>query len=84
MSLEQQNSGRRTLEGKVVSNKMDKTIIVEVTRRVRNRRYGKYVNRQKRYAAHDENNTCAIDDMVVIQECRPMSRTKRWLLIGKV
>ena len=83
MSPEQHRSGRRTLVGRVVSDKMEKTVVVEVTRRVRNQRYGKYVNRQKRYAAHDEENVYELDDFVVIQECRPLSRTKRWRVIEK-
>ena len=83
MSPEHSMSGKRTLVGRVVSDKMDKTVVVEVARRVRNERYGKIVNRQKRYSAHDEDNACKVDDIVVIQECRPLSRTKRWRVVEK-
>lgn len=81
MLTEQENSGRRTLVGRVVSDKMDKTVVVEVTRRVKHRQYGKYVNRQRRFAAHDESNSCKTGDVVVIQESRPLSRTKHWRVI---
>lgn len=83
MSPEHSMSGKRTLVGRVVSDKMDKTVVVEVARRVRNERYGKIVNRQKRYSAHDEDNAYKVDDIVVIQECRPLSRTKRWRVVEK-
>lgn len=76
------NSGKRVLVGRVVSDKMDKTVTVEVVRRVKHARYRKYINRRKTYKAHDESNTFAIDDRVVIEESRPMSRTKRWVVVG--
>ncbi|MBN2798523.1 MAG: 30S ribosomal protein S17 [Deltaproteobacteria bacterium] len=74
---------RRRVVGRVVSNKMDKTVTVEVTRLVKHSRYAKYVKRIKTYKAHDENNECVVDDMVVIQESRPLSRTKRWRVIER-
>ena len=77
------DGGRRMLVGRVVSNKMDKTVTVEVTRRVKHRVYGKVVTRRKTYKAHDENNDCQMDDVVVIQEGRPMSATKRWLVVER-
>ncbi|MEZ4323440.1 MAG: 30S ribosomal protein S17 [Myxococcota bacterium] len=80
---EEIKSGRRRLVGTVVSDKMDKTITVRVERRVKHARYRKYVTRQKTYKAHDENNSCQVDDTVVIEESRPLSRHKRWVLVEK-
>jgi len=77
------NSGRRTLTGRVVSDKMDKTVVVQVDRKVLHPRYKKYVSRRKRYKAHDENNECRTDDTVVIREARPLSRTKRWVVVER-
>ena len=76
-------SGRRTLEGRVVSNKMDKTVTVQVTRKVKHRRYHKYISRRKNYKAHDEANECEVGEMVVIREGRPLSRTKRWVVVER-
>ena len=64
--------------GVVTSNKMQKTVVVEVVRRVRHPKYGKFVTRRTRYKAHDEENTSAIGDTVRIVETRPMSKDKRW------
>jgi small subunit ribosomal protein S17 len=69
---------RRTLQGLVVSNKMDKTVVVRVTRHVKHARYRKYVRDSKKYLAHDETQECGIGDLVTIVETRPMSRNKRW------
>lgn len=77
------NSGRRVLTGRVVSTKMDKTVSVEVIRRVKHPRYHKYVNRRNVFKAHDEENACAMDEVVLIQESRPLSRTKRWVVIER-
>jgi small subunit ribosomal protein S17 len=71
----------RTIEGKVVSNKMDKTIIVQVMRKVKHALYGKYVRRFSKMVAHDETNGCHIGDTVLIEQSRPLSRTKRWKLV---
>jgi len=76
-------SGRRMLTGTVVSDKMDKTVAVEVIRRVQHARYKKYVNRRNVFKAHDEANECATGDTVVIQESRPLSRTKRWTVVER-
>jgi len=76
-------SGRRTLEGRVVSDKMEKTITVQVTRTMKHRRYHKYISRRKNYKAHDENNECKVGDTVIIRESRPMSRTKRWVVVDR-
>jgi small subunit ribosomal protein S17 len=83
MATEENNSGRRVLVGRVVSDKMDKTVTVEVTRRIKHPRYHKYITRRKNYKAHDAENTCQMDDTVVIQESRPLSRTKRWVVIER-
>ena len=71
----------RTLLGKVVSNKMDKTVVVQTQRRVKHPIYGKYVTKSTKLHAHDENNECAIGDMVTIRESRPVSKTKSWALV---
>ncbi len=74
---------RRVLQGVVVSDKGDKTIIVKVERRVKDPLYKKFVRRTKRYAAHDEDNRCKAGDMVRIRECRPLSKTKRWKVVAE-
>ena len=71
----------RTVVGKVVSDKMNKTIIVQVERKVKHPLYGKYLRRFSKMYAHDEENTCRIGDVVVIQQSRPLSKTKRWKLL---
>lgn len=75
---------KRRLEGIVVSDKMDKTVVVVVQRLVKHATYKKYVRRKARFAAHDETNQCAVGDRVVITESRPLSRTKRWRVSGIV
>jgi small subunit ribosomal protein S17 len=72
---------RKTRVGEVVSNKMDKTIVVEVVRRVRHAKFGKITKRTKKFYAHDEQNQCAIGDLVRVEETRPLSRLKRWQLV---
>jgi small subunit ribosomal protein S17 len=74
---------RRILQGTVVSDKNDKTIIVSVERQVMHPLYKKYIKRTKRYAAHDEANRFKVGDVVRIIECRPMSRTKRWAVMAE-
>jgi small subunit ribosomal protein S17 len=71
----------RSLEGRVVSNKMNKTITVLIERRVRHPLYGKIVSRRTKLKAHDENNECKEGDLVQIEECRPLSRSKSWRLV---
>lgn len=73
---------RRILEGKVVSNKTAKTVTVLVERQVRDPLYGKIIRRSAKYAAHDEQGTWQVGDVVSIEECRPMSATKRWRVVG--
>jgi small subunit ribosomal protein S17 len=72
---------QRTLTGRVLSNRMDKTVTVLVERRVKHPLYGKYIRRSTKLHAHDENNTCQIGDLVTIAECRPISKTKAWRLV---
>ena len=74
-------SKARTRDGVVVSNKMQKTIIVEVTRLIEHPQFKKVIKRRVRYAAHDEKNTAKIGDKVRIQETRPISKSKRWRLV---
>jgi small subunit ribosomal protein S17 len=82
MSESTQTRGRRKVrQGVVVSDKMDKTIVVEVQQLVRHPLYGKIMRRNARFKAHDENNECGIGDTVEIMECRPLSREKRWRLV---
>jgi small subunit ribosomal protein S17 len=69
---------RRVLEGKVVSNKQNKTVTVLVERQVRDPLYGKIIRRSAKYAAHDENNSWKVGDLVSIEECRPISKRKNW------
>lgn len=71
----------RTLTGKVVSNKMDKTIVVVVTRRLQHALYKKYITKTTRFKAHDPENKCSIGDEVVIKESRPISKDKSWTLV---
>ncbi|MFI2813042.1 MULTISPECIES: 30S ribosomal protein S17 [Microbulbifer] len=71
---------KRTATGKVVSDKMDKTITVLIERRVKHPIYGKYVSKSTKLKAHDENNDCNIGDVVVIEESRPLSKSKSWAL----
>jgi small subunit ribosomal protein S17 len=71
---------RKVLTGRVVSNKMQKTVVVEVKRTTRHRLYGKVITVSKRYKAHDEENTCQVGDLVRIVESRPISREKRWVV----
>ena len=78
MNLENQST--RTLQGQIVSNKMHKTVVVLIVRKVKHPIYGKYVKRTKRLFAHDENNQCQEGDTVLIQECRPLSKNKTWIV----
>ena len=74
----------RVAMGKVVSNKMDKTITVLVERRVKHPVYGKYITRSSKIHAHDENNECGIGDTVTVAETRPISKSKSWKLLEVV
>ena len=70
----------RTLTGKVVSDKMDKTVVVLVERKVKHPLYGKVIRRSNKFHAHDENNEYAVGDVVTIAESRPLSKTKTWVV----
>lgn len=74
----------RTLTGKVVSDKMDKTISVRIERYVKHPMYGKYVRRSTKFMAHDEENTCRQGDTVTIRETRPIAKNKAWTLVEVV
>ena len=77
----QQDKVQRTLTGSVTSNAMDKSITVMIERRIKHPVYGKYINRSTKLHVHDENNECGKGDLVVIEQCRPMSKTKSWKLV---
>ncbi|MFD1213752.1 30S ribosomal protein S17 [Arthrobacter sp. GCM10027362] len=77
----QVRGNRKTLRGYVVSDKMDKTIVVEVEDRVKHALYGKVMRRNSKVKAHDEQNSAGIGDLVLISETRPLSATKRWRLV---
>lgn len=74
----------RTLRGKVISNKMDKSITVAIERQVKHPIYGKFIKRTTKLHVHDENNQCKEGDVVTIRECRPLSKTKSWTLVAVV
>jgi small subunit ribosomal protein S17 len=75
------SQSKRTVVGKVISNKMNKTIVVQVERKVKHPLYGKYVKRFTKMYAHDESNACQMGDIVIIKQCRPLSKTKRWSIV---
>ncbi len=77
-------SNKRTLVGTVVSDKMDKTVVVRTERRVKHKLYGKFMRRNNQYMAHDPAEDAAVGDRIIIQECRPMSKNKRWRVIKVV
>ncbi|MFI6293377.1 30S ribosomal protein S17 [Nonomuraea sp. NPDC050790] len=76
-----QRSFRKVREGLVVSDKMDKTVVVAVEDRVKHRLYGKVIRRTTKYKAHDEANACGVGDRVLLMETRPLSATKRWRVV---
>jgi small subunit ribosomal protein S17 len=80
----EEQRGARTLTGRVVSNKMQKTIAVEIERLVRHPTYGKYIRRTTKLLAHDENGASREGDLVIITPCRPLSRRKSWRLLEVV
>lgn len=71
----------RTQQGRVISDKMDKSIVVAIERKVKHPLYGKFIKRTTKLHVHDENNECGIGDTVEIKECRPLSKTKSWMLV---
>lgn len=82
--MSQTSKINRTLMGRVISNKMDKTINVSIERKVKHPKYGKYLKRSSKILAHDPENQCQIGDTVVIQEGRPISKRKAWSLVQVV
>lgn len=79
--MSEQRGIRKTRVGVVVSDKMDKTIVVATNRRVRHPLYGKYVKRTSKFKVHDEQNSCGIGDTVRVMETRPLSKDKHWRLV---
>ena len=81
---EAQTEVQRSLTGRVTSDKMDKTVTVTVERRVRHPLYGKIIKRSSKFHVHDEANECNVNDVVMIEQCRPVSKSKSWRLIKVV
>ncbi|AGA91555.1 30S ribosomal protein S17 [Thioflavicoccus mobilis 8321] len=79
--MSEQTKTNKTLTGRVVSNAMDKTVTVVVERRVQHPVYGKFMSRSTKIHAHDEANSCDSGDLVRIEQCRPLSKTKSWRLL---
>lgn len=79
--MTEQNTAKRTVSGRVVSNRMDKTVTIAVERLVRHPLYGKYIRRTTKLHAHDEDNRCQLGDWVAVEECRPLSKIKSWRLV---
>jgi len=80
----QEGKRNRTLTGRVVSSSMNKTITVLVERRVKHPLYGKFIRRSSKIHAHDEENSCGNGDLVTVEQCRPLSKTKSWRLLEVV
>lgn len=80
-STTEQTKPHRTVTGKVISDKMNKTIVVQIERKVKHPLYGKYIRRFSKMYAHDEDNICRMGDIVIIEQSRPLSKTKRWKLV---
>ncbi|BDD86141.1 30S ribosomal protein S17 [Desulfofustis limnaeus] len=76
--MSEQKKARKTRTGSVVSNRMEKTVVVRVERKFRHKLYGKFVKTSVKYLADDPDNQCNIGDLVLIEECRPLSKNKRW------
>ena len=79
--MSEQETTNRTMVGQVVSDAMDKSITVSVERRVKHPVYGKYMRRSTKVHAHDETNECNVGDTVMVEQCRPLSKTKTWRLV---
>jgi small subunit ribosomal protein S17 len=82
--MSEKQSTNRVLQGRVISDKMDKTITVKVERQVKHPIYGKYIRLSTKMHVHDEANECAVGDDVEIEQCRPMSKNKSWRLVKVV
>ena len=79
--MSEEDKSNRTVTGRVVSDAMDKTITVLVERRVKHPLYGKFIRRSTKIHAHDEANSCSEGDLVTVEQCRPLSKTKTWRLL---
>ncbi|RDH88060.1 MAG: 30S ribosomal protein S17 [endosymbiont of Seepiophila jonesi] len=79
--MSEQAASNRTLVGQVVSSAMDKSITVSIERQVKHPLYGKYIRRSTKVLAHDESNECNQGDTVMVEQCRPLSKTKKWRLV---
>ncbi|MGA2403097.1 MAG: 30S ribosomal protein S17 [Syntrophobacteraceae bacterium] len=79
--MEEHKSTRKTWVGRVMSNKMDKTVVVMVERLIQDTKYRKFVRRRNTFKAHDAQNACSVGDRVLIEESRPISKDKRWLVV---
>ena len=82
--MSEQSQANRSLQGRVVSDKMNKSITVQIERKVKHPLYGKYIRRSTKVHAHDENNECQIGDVVVVEQCRPLSKLKKWRFVKLV
>ena len=82
--MSEQTPSNRTLQGRVISDKMDKTVTVMVEHRVKHPLYGKFVRRSTKVHAHDEANECNQGDIVTVEQCRPLSKSKTWRLVKVV
>jgi small subunit ribosomal protein S17 len=78
--MSEKSRPKKTQQGSVISNGMDKSVVVLVERKVKHKLYGKYIRRRVKYMAHDAANECNVGDTVLIEECRPLSKNKRWLV----
>lgn len=78
--MSENSKPKKTQTGSVISNGMNKSIVILVERKVRHKLYGKYIKRRVKYMAHDEADECNVGDTVIIEECRPLSKNKRWLV----
>ena len=82
--MSEEKKVQRTVIGRVVSDKMDKTVSVAIERQIKHPTYGKYIRRTSKVMAHDANNDCKIGDRVAISECRPISKNKSWAVVNVV
>ncbi len=82
--MSEQQETNRVLQGRVISDKMDKTVTVLVERKVKHPLYGKFIRRSTKVHAHDETNECGIGDTVMVEQCRPLSKSKTWRLVKVV
>lgn len=76
------DTSKKTRQGSVVSSGMNKSVVIVVERKIRHKLYGKYIRRRVKYMAHDEANACNVGDTVLIEECRPLSKNKRWRVLS--